>query len=113
MSAKSPLSRQSWTGASESRPGFRRHSRHWLFLRSDFQKEARRSISPESPPPVIRVWLAASTRRSTSQQARERRVPRYHRQAALSYLSSCQGSSLFLSALGETAAVAQLLWLIA
>src|SRR5438034_11383067 len=75
--------------------------------------EALRSIFRESLPFVIPVWSPASTHRRTSRQAREARALRCHRQAALSYLSACQGSSLFLSALGQTAAVAQPLWPIA
>src|SRR6266853_366259 len=67
----------------------------------------RRSISPESPPPVIPVWPAASTLRSTSQQVRERRGTRCHRHAALSCLSFCPGPPSFLFAAGQGAAVVQ------
>src|SRR5204862_4310849 len=75
--------------------------------------EALRSIFRESLPFGIPVWSPASSHRRTSRQAREARARRCHRQAALSCLSACQGSSLFLSALGQAAAVAQPLWPIA
>src|SRR5437879_2423760 len=107
MCAKSLSDRRSSTSASESRLEFRRQNKRSIFLRFGFRTVRRQSIFPESPPPVIPVWVAASTLRSTSQQAREQRTPRSHRQAALSCLSSCQAPSLLLPALRQAAAAAQ------
>ena len=54
--ARSPSSRQSWTGASESRPGFLGQSRHWPFPHSGFRTAKRQWIFPELPLPVVLVW---------------------------------------------------------
>src|SRR5207248_154183 len=104
---RSPSNRQSSTGVSESRPGCRRQSRRWLFLRFGFRRVKQRSIFPELSWPVILKWLAASTLRRTSRQAPELRASRWHRQAALSCLNFCPGPSLFLSDLGQAPTVAQ------